>query len=521
MHRRALRAVGLLLLALGAVGALWPTPALAHTGLDTSTPADGSTVDGPLAQIELTFTGTPTAIDDGIVAIDAAGTEITPADVVQDGLVIVARFDPALEGGAYTVFWRVRSDDTHTIDGSVSFSVSPAVPASTAPATTQAAPAPGDTTPVDTVPGDSTPGDTNPVASEPVTTVPASTEPAVADQSSAAPPASPPPPAAFAEVSEGETTADIGRLVLFPSAVVAIGVLVFAGWAFAGRPDELFTLIRLVRWLGVGVVLGATIEIVGLETIVGGLGALLDETAGWAAMARLLGGVLLVIGAVAVLPGSSTGRAGSPRPLSAATRVDDPPTPQLDQAPPTAVRWSPSGRNVLAVLGVVLIVGSFAFDGHTVSEGPRLVHALASVAHVAAAAVWCGGLVAFAVVLWRRHRDDAASSALEMTLRFSVAAMVSLAVAALAGVVMALFIESDLGSYVSTDWGRTLLVKLGLVAVAGAIGAYNHFVVLPLLERDPASDAVLGRARTAVTAEAALLVAAAAVSAFLVAASTI
>lgn len=515
------------MLAIGALGVLSSAPALAHTGLDTSTPADGSTVDGPLAQIELTFTGTPTAIDDGIVAIDAAGTEIAPAEVAQDGLVIVARFDPALEGGAYTVFWRVRSDDTHTVDGSVSFSVSPAAPAPTAPATTTpAVPPPGGTTPGDTVAGDSTPGDTNPVASEPVTTepaaaAPATTEPAVAEPSSAAPPASPPPPAAFAEVSEGETTADIGRLVLFPSAVAAIGVLVFAGWAFAGRPDELATLIRLVRWLGVGVVLGATIEIVGLETIVGGLGALFDETAGWAAMARLLGGVLLVIGAVAVLPSSSSPRVGSPRSLSSATRVDDPPTPQLDQAPPTVARWSPSGRNVLAVLGAVLIVGSFAFDGHTLSEGPRVVHALASVAHVAAAAVWCGGLVAFAVVLWRRHRDDAASSALEMTLRFSVAAMVSLAVAALAGVVMALFIESDLGSYVSTDWGRTLLIKLGLVAVAGTIGAYNHFVVLPSLERDPTSEAVLARARTAVTAEAALLVGAAVVSAFLVAASTI
>jgi copper transport protein len=172
-------------------------------------------------------------------------------------------------------------------------------------------------------------------------------------------------------------------------------------------------------------------------------------------------------------------------------------------------------------VGAVVVAVSFAFDGHTLSEGPRLLHALASVAHVVAASVWAGGLVAFAVVLWKRYRDAVPADALRMTLRFSVIAMVSLAVAGAAGVAMALFIDSDVAGYLSTDWGRVLVVKLVLVAVAGAIGAYNHFRVLPALEADPTDADLIARTRGTVTAEAALLIGAAVVSGLLVAASTI
>ena len=66
-----------------------------------------------------------------------------------------------------------------------------------------------------------------------------------------------------------------------------------------------------------------------------------------------------------------------------------------------------------------------------------------------------------------------------MVARFSVGAMISLAVAGLAGLVMAWFIESDIGSYWSTDWGRLMLLKLLLVLIALALGAYNHFRMLP------------------------------------------
>ena len=52
---------------------LLPAGARAHTGLESSTPADGDTVEGPLRSIVLEFTGTPTAIDGGIVVAAADG----------------------------------------------------------------------------------------------------------------------------------------------------------------------------------------------------------------------------------------------------------------------------------------------------------------------------------------------------------------------------------------------------------------------------------------------------------------
>ena len=488
MPRRTLLGPGLLLAVLLAM--LVPTSvARAHTGLDASTPADASAVDGPVTEVVLDYTGTPTALADGIVVADAEGVQYTPVDIRQDGLRITAQFDPPLADGSYTLAWRVRSDDTHVIDGSFSFAVvAPAAPSTSEPATIT-----------------------------PATSDPASTDPA--SEATALVP--PPPPTVFDTVDDGEMTARLGRVLLFPSAVVAFGVLAFAAWAHAGRRNEIGTLLRLVRWLGVGVALGAVIELVGLEALFGGFDEVLGETAGRAALARVVGGVLLVtgFGAVAVLRGAP------PRSLSAAVRVDpDHAIIHADPERPTTEpdgRWRPGARDAPGLVGAVVVAVSFAFDGHTLSEGPRLLHALASVAHVVAASVCAGGLVAFAVVLWRRFRDAVPADALRMTLRFSVIAMVSLAVAGAAGVAMALFIDSDVAGYLSTDWGRLLVAKLALVAVAGAIGAYNHFRVLPALEADPTDADLIARTRGTVTAEAALLIGAAVVSGLLVAASTI
>jgi copper transport protein len=168
-----------------------------------------------------------------------------------------------------------------------------------------------------------------------------------------------------------------------------------------------------------------------------------------------------------------------------------------------------------------LVLLSFAFDGHTLSEGPRFLHAVLSVVHVASAGVWAGGVLALAVVLRRRHNDRVDSRGVEMIVRFSVAAMFSLGLAGLAGVVMALFIDSDVASYLSTDWGRILVVKVVLVGAAAMLGAYNHFRVLPALERKPDNSDVIAQARNTVTTEAIVLFVVALASAILVGASTL
>jgi copper transport protein len=308
----------------------------------------------------------------------------------------------------------------------------------------------------------------------------------------------------------------IGRLLMFPAAVAAIGMLFFAAFAFAGRREELGTLIRAVRWLGVAVLFGALVELVGLSSLLGGFGETVGDSAGRASLARMLGGGLLVVGFGAV-----AGSASKPLARSLSAAVAEHPNAEVALSSPASTdrRWRPAGIDALGLLGAGLVLASFAFDGHTVSRGPRALHALTSVLHVAGAAAWAGGLVALAVVLWRRHQDGVASHALEMVVRFSVLAIGALALTGVAGIAMALFIDTDVLGYAGTDWGRLMILKLVLVAAAAVLGAYNHFRVLPALTAEPDNFATVATTRRTVTAEAGLVVAAAVVTAVLVAAS--
>jgi len=498
------------------VVALVASTAFAHTGLSTSSPADNETVSGPLDTISLSFTGTPIAEPDSVAVADDAGTTILPVSVVQTGNDVVATFDPPLVAGSYALAWRVRSDDTHFVDGTFAFNVTVAVaPTTTVPESGTAPPA---TAPPETVP------ETAAVAATPslVTTAPtASIDDASVgavtelDSSGSAPVA---PVLGDAAADDGESVARIGRLLMYPAAVAAIGMLVFAAFAFAGRREELGTLIRAVRWLGIAVLFGAALELVGLSSLLGGFGEVVGDGAGRAALARLLGGGLLIIGFAAI-----TGVSSAPRTRSLSAAVVDQPSADVVAGRPQSAeaRWRPSGLDNIGLTGAALIIMSFAFDGHTVSRGPRVLHALTSVVHVAGAAAWAGGLVALAVVLWRRHHDGVNSFALEMVGRFSVLAMTALALTGVAGVVMALFIDNDVLGYAGTDWGRLMILKLALVAAAALLGAYNHFRVLPELTAEPTNQVVIATTRRTITTEAGLVLAAAAATALLVAASTL
>ena len=60
--------------------------------------------------------------------------------IVQDGLVVVATFDPPLDAGTYALSWRVRSDDTHFINGTLAFTVDVPVATTAAPLSESAPP---------------------------------------------------------------------------------------------------------------------------------------------------------------------------------------------------------------------------------------------------------------------------------------------------------------------------------------------------------------------------------------------
>ncbi len=104
-------------------------------------------------------------------------------------------------------------------------------------------------------------------------------------------------------------------------------------------------------------------------------------------------------------------------------------------------------------------------------------------------------------------------------MRFSVVATVALVAAGLAGVVLTAVIVDSPSQLWSTPWGQLLLVKVALVGIAAAGGAYNHKVIVPELDRSPDDVAAAHRFRNVVTLEAVALLAVTITTALLIGAS--
>ena len=328
----------------------------------------------------------------------------------------------------------------------------------------------------------------------------------------------------------GELLQRIGLIGSLTGITLATGLILFLATVHRGCRAEVRLIVRVA--IGAGV-----LTVAGAATRIAGAAAVLDTSwydgmssaSGSAAMMRLLAGVLIALGlsAHAVPVGSGadappaelTGNEPTREPFDtepadthhrAAAAAGEAATDQADEQP---VRWVPSAASAFGLGGLVMAVLSFGFDGHTVTEGPRAVHALVDVVHVTAGSVWFGGLVGVAIVARLRRRTGGSFAAL--MIRFSSVATVAVVAAALAGVLMSLMITDGFGDYTGTDWGRILIVKTVLVAVVAGIGGYNHVVVVPGLEFDPDDSSLSARARRTVTVEAALLLLVAAVTVFL------
>lgn len=289
----------------------------------------------------------------------------------------------------------------------------------------------------------------------------------------------------------GELLQRVGLFGSLSGVVLAAGLIVFLAAAHRGRHSEVTVILRVIAAAGALMLVGAAVEVAGVASI-GDLtwaDALTDST-GSAPMMRLLGGLMIVLGLF-----DHTVPVG-PRP-------EAPADGELDGE--ERVRWVPASASAFGLVGAAVGVVSFWFDGHTVSRGPRAVHAIVNLAHVSAGSIWVGGIVGLVVVgLMRRATTESTAPAI---VRFSAIASVALIIVTLAGALMTLFVIDGFGDLTGTDWGRLLLVKTAAVGVAAAIGGYNHFVVVPALERLVVDDhaGMVARARTTVTVEAATL----------------
>lgn len=146
-------------------------------------------------------------------------------------------------------------------------------------------------------------------------------------------------------------------------------------------------------------------------------------------------------------------------------------------------------------------VAAIAWIGHAgATPGPAGdVHVAADVLHLLAAAGWLGGLPALAVVLAQARRADRPpwrELAALATARFSWLGVACVGSLAASGAVNSWFLLGGVGDLIATDYGRLLLIKIGLFVVMVAIAAVNRFHLTPYL---PASGALRALQRNSLT----------------------
>jgi copper transport protein len=174
-----------------------------------------------------------------------------------------------------------------------------------------------------------------------------------------------------------------------------------------------------------------------------------------------------------------------------------------------------------ALCGAVALAG-FAIEGHTRSQQPVAAMVALDIVHLAAGALWLGGIAA--LVTWFRGGLDPSELARQVV-RFSTIAVVAVLNVVAAGVGMALIIVPSFDDLFTTGYGLALLTKVALVIPVIAMGAYNRRRLVPQMAVPQmsagAAAAPAGRLGRIVLVELAILLVVVAVTAVLVARSPV
>lgn len=480
------------------VTGLMASPARAHVDVVSSDPMDGSVVTEAPAVVTVTFSVDAALAGDGVVLRSADGSVVEASIAQLDSTIVTISPVATLANGSYQVSWTMKAGDAHPTSGVIGFQVrdpNATVPEETVvlePTVGENADAPGGF------------GSDTLVQSQELDSRQRST-------------------------SAGDWLSRIGRWVAMTGGLVAIGAFALGATSLIGTRQEVRQAGFWVRRAGVFVVLGTLIEALGASMVAA---TLLTDGFGGGAISETVSGpfgialLLRVVGGLVMLRGTTIATSVSGRPKIIVPLRFDPDggggtrgATTLVSPPPTQYRLDVH-REGIAFVGMCLFVASYLFDGHTVVAEPAIVVRVATVAHIAAGGVWLGGVLLMAHILSSRHRNGMPLEASGMAIRFSVVASVALATVAIAGAMLAVSILDGVSELFVTAWGRLLLVKLFAVAAAASIGAYNHFVVIPLLEADPTNVLAEVKLKQLVRRESIVLVVIVAITAILVGAAS-
>lgn len=457
LSRRRALLLGLLACLILLPAAFTPRPAAAHAFLKRTEPAGGSVVSADIGEVRLVFTERVEVKPDRIAVIDRNGrrVDVRNAAAVPGAEATVRVSLPRLANGVYTVRYALLSSDTHPIAGSFRFGVgvSPA------------------------------------------------------DLADAAPSASP-TDAASARLDGPLLLNALGRWLNLLGLVLLTGPLAFrlfvldrpfvgrGGKGGAAAPEDvgehaaprlppshiaarLFEA-RLVRWTWLAVLLLIVAQVVSLVAVsagsaLGGLGDALTRAALSGTLTTRFGALWLVRLGLLLIPSLIL-------PLLAAEQeVREEEGPEAAPFP-----WATGGWWAILASGAGLAALT-SLGGHPAATPPVALTVLIDWAHLAAAALWIGGLLALALIVPPVLRSLGPAAGHEVLAaaapRFSTFALAAVATIVVTGLYQTWAQVSGPAALTATLYGRTLLVKLALVLPLVVLAAVNRSVVLPRLAR--------------------------------------
>ncbi len=426
--------------------------AMAHAVVQQVIPGDAQRLTHSPAAVRVTFSEPVQLLQQGDASVvTASGESVTEsggAHVSADNAALmIVPVQPRLAPGSYTTRWRVMSSDGHVVSGATVFAVGD-VPIGT--------PYLGD-------PGGATgPSETS----------------------------------AWAVAARWIELVGIGGLV----ALMLFRLLVWrATWrppadVPAGARDAALAWARDAWWISFGVL--------ALVALFGEVCVLVVKTAG--AMGTSVWGALGdPAGIVRILADTRFGSVLQVRTFAlfilfaigvwrfhAEYRTDRAPTP--DDA--DGGLWP----GLLMLAAGLVALGSISAQGHASVTSMPVLQISADALHATSAAFWVGGLMLMAIWLLRLPTvvGEGGRTIGDIVLaRFSSLALIAVALIVLTGVVRAFGEMSSPADLWRTSYGWTLLVKIGLLAVAGIMGLRSRRVVSTLRRTGTPNTATLAMVR--------------------------
>jgi len=408
-----------------------PSPAFAHGGLKSSAPASGATLDSVPKEIRLVFTEVAelafTRVElrgpDGLVRVGS------PSFAGSDRHTVVTSIVGPLVAGTYTVSWQVAGADGHPVRGTYKFSI-----AADAAGLAPAAPPGG---------------------------------------MGAAPMAVHHDTAVFPNAGRFDSESPLYvaiRWIQFASILVVTGTVAFHLLVLGvlrrkQRPDS-----PMLAWASrdaarVGYYAALLLASVAVIRLIAQSYAMHPSGSGFAPalMWSMIGGTtwglgwgIQVVAAVGAIAGFLTVRRGSAR------------------------GW------LVATPSVVLGAFAPALSGHAASvPALRTLAVLADGLHIIGASGWLGSLAVLLVAgipaAMRLEKDDRGAAVADLVNAFSPTALVFAGLTVVAGVFAAWLHLGGITALWESQYGKTLLVKVAILGIVTATGAYNFLYVKPRL----------------------------------------